>query len=84
MTLSQNLAPSLASSQRPRICFFAVDSHNVYFANYGTSPNFTDGTVMMVPLDGGTAVALSTGRHVPRTWLLIPQTFTGRSNSGAT
>jgi hypothetical protein len=43
-----------------------VDTVNVYWTNAGTSAHgFTDGTVMKMPLAGGTPVALATGLNLP-------------------
>jgi hypothetical protein len=45
----------------------AVDATQVYWANYGESnePTNTNGTIMKVPLGGGTATTLASGQHDP-------------------
>ena len=43
----------------------AVDSTNVYWTNYGNGPPYNDGSVMTVPLGGGTPTTQASGLAAP-------------------
>jgi hypothetical protein len=69
----------LASAQNtPRD--IAVDAVNVYWCNSGT-PGATDGTIMKVPIGGGTPVTLASGQDNPE-FLTIDATTVYWSNLG--
>ncbi len=56
---------TLASSPDPQ--FLAVDAHNVYWTDLGSSSGGTTqvGSVLSVPIDGGTVATLATARPSP-------------------
>lgn len=43
----------------------AIDDAYVYYANKGTPPAFTDGTIYKVSKSGGAPIALATGQNTP-------------------
>lgn len=56
---------TLASRQN-QPCGITVDQAHVYFTNCGTQANnFTDGTVVAVPLGGGALTTLASGQNTP-------------------
>jgi hypothetical protein len=70
----------------------AVDDTNIYWTNIGTSPNFYDGTIMMMPKAGGTVTTLASGQDFPKAitvhggyvyWVNYDAANSGGAQSGA-
>jgi hypothetical protein len=60
-----------------------VDSVNAYFTNNGMSPTSGDGSVVQVPLGGGTAMTLASSQAFPR-GIVVTSTLVYWVNQGAT
>ena len=66
-------APSALVSNQNEVGGLAIDSSSIYWTTTGSSP--LSGTVMMMPLGGGAATTLASGRAYPSQIVTVGSTL---------